>query len=139
MKAIKTQGNFMVYGPQGERRAAFALESDKRLFDTALGLVPVLQLVKEDIEGFLSGEWDGNSDGWHCTLAGINAVLALPDVEAAQPTPAPADPPGDGVHVCLVCGLETPATGDDFYYPASPACGHYARSGHPNTEYRPPR
>ena len=36
MKAIKTQGNFMVYGPQGERRAAFALESDKRLFEAAL-------------------------------------------------------------------------------------------------------
>ena len=26
----------MVYGPQGERRAAFALESDKRLFEAAL-------------------------------------------------------------------------------------------------------
>jgi len=36
MNLIKTQGNFMVYGPEGERRAAFALESDKRLFEAAL-------------------------------------------------------------------------------------------------------
>ena len=45
----------------------------------------------------------------------------------------------DGVHVCRVCGLETPATGEDFFYPAQPTCGHYMNSGHPDTEYRPPR
>jgi len=45
----------------------------------------------------------------------------------------------DGTHVCRVCHLETPATGEDFFYPARPACGHYMSTGHPDTEYRPPR
>lgn len=45
----------------------------------------------------------------------------------------------DGVHVCRVCGLETPARGESFFYPAHPVCGHYMNTGHPDTEYRPPR
>ena len=34
--AIETQGNFMVEGPEGERRAGFALESDREIFLDAL-------------------------------------------------------------------------------------------------------
>ena len=32
MKAIQTQGNFIAFGPEGERIAAFALEKDRALF-----------------------------------------------------------------------------------------------------------
>jgi len=32
MSAIKTQGNFVAFGPEGERIAAFALERDRALF-----------------------------------------------------------------------------------------------------------
>ena len=32
MKVIKTQGNFVAFGPEGERIAAFALERDRALF-----------------------------------------------------------------------------------------------------------
>jgi hypothetical protein len=66
----------------------------------------------------------------------IRQVLWQAKREAA---PKPNNKPTitEGVHVCRVCGLETPATGADFYYPAAPACGHYTESGHPNTEYRP--
>lgn len=39
MNEIKTQGNFVSYGPQGERRAAFALESDRRSFEAIENLV----------------------------------------------------------------------------------------------------
>jgi len=66
-------------------------EANARFIAAVPDLLAALQLVKEDIEGFLSGEWDGNADGWRCTLAGINAVLALPDVEAAAPDDCPDD------------------------------------------------
>ena len=36
MSEIKTQGNFMAHGPGGERQAAFAVESDRQLFEAAL-------------------------------------------------------------------------------------------------------
>ena len=34
-----TKGNFMVYGPNGERRAAFALDSDRKLFEVTPDLL----------------------------------------------------------------------------------------------------
>ena len=34
-KQIKTQGNFTVCGPDGERIAGFAMEKDKKLFEAA--------------------------------------------------------------------------------------------------------
>ena len=42
-KPVKTQGNFMVYGPDGERIAAFAIERDKRLFEAAPEMYELLK------------------------------------------------------------------------------------------------
>ena len=45
MNAIKTQGNFVSYGPQGERRAAFALEDDRKLFEAIPDLLAVCEAL----------------------------------------------------------------------------------------------
>jgi hypothetical protein len=50
MEGVKTQGNFMVHGPDGERRAAFALESDRDLFLIAEELRDAFKLVMHDVE-----------------------------------------------------------------------------------------
>jgi len=89
MDAIKTQGNFLAFGPEGERIAAFALQRDRDLFlamkevaeerdrlrEVNAQLVAALRVVREDIGMFLSGEWDGDQEGWRCTRDGINEVL----------------------------------------------------------------
>lgn len=51
MKETKTQGNFLSYGPQGERRAAFAIESDRRLFEAARGLLAACLSAYRWLEG----------------------------------------------------------------------------------------
>ena len=40
MKPIKTEGNFISYGEDGERVAAFACEADRRLFETVISKKP---------------------------------------------------------------------------------------------------
>ena len=43
MKHFDVKGNFMVYGPNGERRAAFALNSDRKLFEAAPDLLEAVK------------------------------------------------------------------------------------------------
>jgi len=42
-----TKGNYMVYGPGGERRAAFALESDRSLFHEAENMRALCAEIRE--------------------------------------------------------------------------------------------
>jgi len=43
MNPVKTNGNFIVYGSDDERRAAFALENDRWLFEAAPSLLQALK------------------------------------------------------------------------------------------------
>lgn len=67
-KAIKTQGNYMVYASAGERRAAFALESDRDLFLIAEELKAAFKLVIRDLE--IAQEYES------AALIGREAALA---------------------------------------------------------------
>jgi len=52
---IKTTGNFMVHGKNGERIAAFACESDRRIFDAALPVREASQKLYDAINRYLMG------------------------------------------------------------------------------------
>ena len=45
MNPIKTQGNFMAFGPEGECIAAFALEKDRTLFKAAPALLKACEQI----------------------------------------------------------------------------------------------
>jgi hypothetical protein len=51
---IVTQGNYMSYGPDGERIAAFATEADRTTFEAAPDLLAALRQLME-WEGFDGG------------------------------------------------------------------------------------
>lgn len=87
MKEIRTEGNFMVYGPQGERRAAFALESDKRLFEAAPDLLAALEdLVSNTIpdDGIVCTFCGRVLDGYPCTSDDCMGVQARAAIAKAQ-------------------------------------------------------
>ena len=66
MKAIETQGNFVAFGPEGERIAAFALEKDHALFRATPALLDTAVYFNYASNPF--NDYEGLDDGAYVTI-----------------------------------------------------------------------
>ena len=62
-QSIKTVGNYMSYGPDGERVAAFATEQDRTVFEAAPELLAALRDLM-DAEGGEPGMTEDQKAAW---------------------------------------------------------------------------
>jgi hypothetical protein len=51
-------------------------KANASLIASAPDLLATLELVKAALASYLSGDWDGNDEGWQCTLDNVNKAIA---------------------------------------------------------------
>ena len=94
-QSIKTVGNYMSYGPDGERVAAFATEQGRTVFEAAPELLAALKDVAEQIAAYdyLHG---ANS----CAIDDAPALAAIRDINPCYDPTVNIYRDGDGaIHI----------------------------------------
>jgi len=78
-QSIETIGNYMSYGPDGERVAAFATEADRTLFEAAPMMLDALKECVSELEGVGWGG-AGYTDLAHAAIAAATGVPCNPEL-----------------------------------------------------------